>query len=117
MKAISLKDPWATMVMKGEKTIETRVWQTEYRGKLLICASAAPKSEVSGNAIAIADLVDCRPMTKADEIQACCDVYPRARSWILHNVRAIKPFKVKGKLGLFEVDVEGKVYFQSRQGR
>lgn len=109
MKAISLREPWASIVMKGKKTIETRVWKTDYRGKLLICASATPKSEVSGNAIAIADLVDCRPMTKTDEIQACCSVYEGAYSWVLQDIKSIKPFKVKGKLGLFEVDLDNKI--------
>ncbi len=109
MKAISLKEPWASLVMNGKKTIETRVWQTKYRGKLLICASAIPKSEVSGNAIAVANLVDCRPMTKADERQACCAVYDGAYSWVLNKVKPITPFKVKGRLRLFNVTVPGKI--------
>jgi hypothetical protein len=39
MKALSLLQPWATLVVKGKKTIETRSWQTAYRGPLLIHAS------------------------------------------------------------------------------
>ncbi|MGA2331556.1 MAG: ASCH domain-containing protein [Syntrophales bacterium] len=39
MKAISLWEPWASLIMTGAKKWETRSWSTNYRGKLLICAS------------------------------------------------------------------------------
>ncbi len=39
MKAISLTQPWATLVAIGAKRIETRSWGTNYRGPLAIHAS------------------------------------------------------------------------------
>lgn len=39
MKALSVKQPWASLIDDGTKTIETRKWSTRYRGDLLICAS------------------------------------------------------------------------------
>jgi hypothetical protein len=39
MKAISLLQPWATLVVIGAKKFETRTWQTFHRGKILIHAS------------------------------------------------------------------------------
>lgn len=39
VKAISLWEPWASAVMTGAKTVETRSWHTHYRGELLICAA------------------------------------------------------------------------------
>lgn len=39
MKAISLLQPWASLVVMGIKTIETRSWGTKYRGPILIHAS------------------------------------------------------------------------------
>lgn len=39
MKAISLWEPWASLVRCGAKTWETRHWSTRYRGDLLICAA------------------------------------------------------------------------------
>lgn len=39
MKALSLTQPWATLVALGVKKIETRSWSTEYRGPLAIHAS------------------------------------------------------------------------------
>lgn len=39
MKALSLTQPWATLVAEGAKQIETRSWATSYRGPLAIHAS------------------------------------------------------------------------------
>ena len=39
MKALSLTQPWASLVVLGMKRWETRRWRTSYRGYLLIHAS------------------------------------------------------------------------------
>lgn len=39
MKALSLTQPWATLVAIGAKRIETRSWYTAYRGRLAIHAA------------------------------------------------------------------------------
>ena len=39
MKALTLYQPWASLVVLGEKKIETRSWQTRYTGPLAIHAS------------------------------------------------------------------------------
>src|SRR5262249_18463111 len=39
MKAISLKQPWASLLVLGAKRFETRSWHTEHRGPLLVHAS------------------------------------------------------------------------------
>lgn len=41
IKAVSLYQPWARLVAQGVKTIETRSWSTEYRGKLAIQAGVS----------------------------------------------------------------------------
>ena len=105
MKALSVKQPWANLIAAGEKTIETRAWATDYRGPILIVSSRLPNIEPAGFALAIADLVDCRPMTRQDELAARCSVYPNAYSWVLRNIRKIQPFPVRGRLGLYEVEI------------
>lgn len=40
MRAITLTQPWATLVAIGAKRIETRSWRTSYRGPLAIHAAA-----------------------------------------------------------------------------
>jgi hypothetical protein len=39
MKCLSVMQPWASLIVTGEKKIETRSWSTNYRGWLLIHAS------------------------------------------------------------------------------
>ena len=39
VKALSLLQPWATLVATNEKRIETRSWPTNYRGEIYIHAS------------------------------------------------------------------------------
>jgi hypothetical protein len=105
MKALSIKQPWANLIVSGEKTIETRVWATPYRGRVLLVSSKTPNIDPAGFALGTADLVECRPMTKRDEQDAKCLVYPKAVAWILQNIKPVKPFPVKGQLGLFDVEV------------
>ena len=45
-KALSLLQPWASLVAMGVKKIETRSWQTAYRGTLFIHASLGKKGKV-----------------------------------------------------------------------
>lgn len=42
MKAITLWQPWATLIRAGAKTIETRSWATSHRGPLAIHAARRP---------------------------------------------------------------------------
>lgn len=46
MKVISIRQPWASLVVTGYKKIETRGWNTKYRGELIIHAGLA-KDKVS----------------------------------------------------------------------
>ena len=46
MKALSLLQPWATLVVTGIKHIETRSWSTRYRGPLLIHASKGKSGKI-----------------------------------------------------------------------
>ena len=39
MKALSLTQPWASLVVHGLKQFETRSWRTDYRGLIAIHAS------------------------------------------------------------------------------
>ncbi|MCG6137675.1 MAG: ASCH domain-containing protein [Nostoc sp. LLA-1] len=45
IKAISLHQPWASLIPMGLKKYETRSWSTNYRGPLLICAAKKTSRE------------------------------------------------------------------------
>lgn len=47
MKAISLLQPWASLVAVGAKRIETRSWPTKYRGPLAVHASKKDPCKMS----------------------------------------------------------------------
>ena len=102
--AVSVKQPFANWIREGRKTIETRTWSTAYRGPLLIVSSRRPTIEPAGYALALVNLVDCRPMAAGDWPAACCDPYAGAFGWFLENIRPLaEPFEVRGQLGLYQV--------------
>ena len=67
MKALTLWQPWASLVALGKKRIETRSWSTKYRGELAIHAAASLPPKWLGASRhneefrdAIADVFNCR---------------------------------------------------------
>lgn len=129
MKALSLTQPWATLVACGRKKIETRSWSTKYRGPLYIhAAKGFPRwaqdfaRDVYGNPavlpyiprgaiVARVYLLDVKtteymlPRITSDERRF--GDYSRGRyAWIFSNVEWLEPFSYKGQLGLFEVSAE-----------
>ncbi|NOG40471.1 MULTISPECIES: ASCH domain-containing protein [Candidatus Brocadia] len=108
MKAISIKQPFIGWILEGKKTLEIRSWQTKIRGDILLCSSKFPKiGELPlGHAVAIAEIVGCRPFMKKDAKLACCGYEPGLYAWELANIRKIKAFPVKGKLGFFHIEFQ-----------
>jgi hypothetical protein len=134
MKALSLLQPWASLVAFGEKQFETRSWNTAYRGPLLIHASGRfPKDAIMlcyeepfcgslqlndvnriidlprGRIIAVCDLVDTFRTdeirdTIGEEERAFGNYEPGRFAFKLDNVRAISPVSAKGCLGLWDVE-------------
>ena len=110
MKAISIRQPWAHFIWLEEKHYEYRSWSTDHRGDLLVCVSANPKIEgaVSGCALCLVKITDVIRVTRKNYIDLELDE-PPARgemlyAWKMEDVRTIKPFPVKGKLHLYDVD-------------
>lgn len=113
MKAISIKQPWATLVAVGKKTIECRTWKTNIRGDILICSSKSTEYEeekgICGLALGVVDLVNCRKMTREDLLHAHLPQewhYDALKgyAWVLEHKYQIIPFKQKGQLNFFNVD-------------
>ena len=42
MKTLSIKQPWASLIVLGIKDVENRSWSTDFRGKIYIHASKVP---------------------------------------------------------------------------
>lgn len=111
MKALSIKQPWASLIAKGWKRIELRSWRTHYRGQLVICSGSRawkglePRGPL-GVTVCTLELVDVRPASRADADAACVpeDEFPYGwYAWILKNPRPVAHVPVKGRLGIFDL--------------
>ncbi len=111
LRALSVKQPWASLIAEGLKTVELRTRSTPYRGQVLICASLSPRRGTPypigplGVSVCLVDLVDVAPATKRDADGACCNVSPGEFAWFLRNPKPVQ-FPVLGKLGLWRIDGE-----------
>lgn len=108
MKALTVQNPWATMIWAGEKTVEWRSWKTAHRGDILITSSAKRvRGCVCGYALCVVTLADVVPFErkhlKAAGMSEMPD--PIGYAWVLENRRMIQPVAVKGKLNLWECDI------------
>lgn len=108
IKAISIHQPWASMIALGPKTIEVRSWLTKHRGDLLIASTKQPVMPgfLCGFALCIVNVVDCRLMNPDDVNEARCKWEDGAWAWVLSDIRRIKPFRVRGKQGIYEVEID-----------
>ncbi len=61
MKGLSLTQPWASLVARGVKRVETRSWSTHYRGPLAIYAAKSfpPDCQAFAERCAILGLTPC----------------------------------------------------------
>ena len=134
--ALSWKQPFASAMLVGK--VETRSWNTNYRGLVLICSSQKGYNrnqliDISGveliekiytkvpfsllyprfqfacsAAIGIARLVDCRQMTIEDEEQTFVKFNPNLYCHFYEDVRKIQPFFWKGCQGWKELSDDVK---------
>lgn len=127
MKVLTLREPWASLIGKQIKTIETRSWKTCYRGELYIHAGLTKipkKNERINRLIAYLGndtlhygeifvkctlenciLIDEKFVEREKErnsINFDCGDYALGRyAWILGNVEYVEPIKAKGRLGIW----------------
>lgn len=126
MKALTICQPYATMIVRGEKRVENRTWPTTYRGLLYIHAGKSRTwwaedidrkryGEVPwGAVVAIAELVDCLSIEaihagEHDERYPWLAGHTHANGpwcWILDKVNPIGPWPWRGAQGLFDIDSE-----------
>ena len=81
MKAITLTQPWATLVAIGAKRIETRSWGTSYRGPIAIHAAKGFPGSAK-------DLCSSRVFLRALGWPECPDKL--TQEWLDDNARRIK---------------------------
>ena len=126
MKVLTIKQPWATLIIQGDKRFEFRSWQTKYRGELLIHAGKGvdkeavkrlekylPKKLPFGKILGKVTLVDCIKMSsefKEKLLNENSDIYTKSSfqenyGWQLENIEVFDELiEAKGHLSLWEFD-------------
>src|SRR6266446_7969524 len=117
MKILSIRQPWASLIVSGAKDVENRTWPTRYRGPVLVHASRRADDVTSGDIerrfgmhsppelplggiVGMTNIVDC--------------VKPHASRWyasshwafVLANSRPLPFVKWKGALLLRDAPAE-----------
>lgn len=85
--ALVLNQPYASWVMDGIKTIETRMRLFAYTGDLLICMGKENDHPLAGKALCIVHFGKGRPMTDEDAEAACIENAPKRIAYPLTNLR------------------------------
>lgn len=129
MKALTISQPFASLIASGEKWIENRCWRTYYRGPLAIHAglgrqyldraklAAYPTSRI----VAVVDMIAClswgeiateserRPMERPTGVHRCWrEIFEDKHCegpwcWILSNVRIVESDEIRGARGLWDL--------------
>ena len=48
LPALSIRQPWAELIVRGHKDVENRTWRHSYRGPVLIHAGHKSELDVAG---------------------------------------------------------------------
>ena len=117
MKVLSLKQPYAELVVSGRKTIEVRKWNTKFRGRFLVHASRIPDSKAmkrfgfkelpTGCIIGEATLIDVKHYSNDNELKKDSSKHLANGDWgdygfILKDAKRIKPIPARGNLNFWE---------------
>jgi hypothetical protein len=120
--AISVRQPWAELILRGEKTIEIRNWSDSYRGDLYLhTGKMADGYKIfdygmpdvfRGGYIGVIELSAIIPFTPEswrlwqDKHLSAGQYTPGKYAWIIRNPRRfVKPILGPGKLGIFQPDL------------
>jgi hypothetical protein len=115
MKVISVRQPWAWVILNGGKDIENRRWATRYRGPLLIHAGLRrptgpemdeartfarrrgvklPEEFDLGGIVGMVRLDDCVTKSRSKWFEGPV-------GWVLSKPKRLPFTPLKGQLGLF----------------
>lgn len=129
IKGLAIKQPYTDLVLYHNK-VETRTWDTKYRGWVLFTSPATQytwegvkslssnqlKSIIKkvnwfndfekGVALGVGRLIECRLIEEQDEEICYVNFTEGLYCHIYEEVIPIVPFKIKSKLGLFTLQQE-----------
>ncbi|MBK6616410.1 ASCH domain-containing protein [Ottowia sp.] len=125
MKALSVRQPWAWLIVQGLKDIENRTWKTNVRGRVLIHAAQAMTQDEWLAAVRFAHFVCGVPSARLQdgcefdqlqrggfvgsaEIVDCVDQshspwFVGKKGFVMADAQTSEFRPYKGQLGFFEV--------------
>lgn len=122
MKAVTIHQPWAGLIVDARRKLEIRKWNTLYRGPLLIhaglkvdaaaCARFKLAAGAVGAIIGMADVITTKQLSEEcwerfRSLHLETGPWPYGKNtfaWFLANQkRFTAPIPCKGRLGLFDV--------------
>lgn len=130
LRALTVRQPWATCIASGAKTVENRTRPTRHRGRLAIHAGLTGDMALSlphvndavfgmnlwfdplprGAIVAVVDVVGCHWADTSLDGKVCCCVpwgQPEQYHWELANAQpAPEPVPARGALGLWRVPAD-----------
>lgn len=125
MKVLSIRQPWASLIIHCGKNIENRTWRTSHRGPLLIHASrncSRAEYEEARQLIAERNIHLLEPMPWFTNLPLGCIVgrvelldceqhhdspwFVGPNGYVLASAKPLPHIKLKGKLGLFDAPHE-----------
>ena len=130
MKALSIRQPWAWLIIHGGKDIENRTWRTSFRGRVLIHAAKGMTHQElvdaydfvhafdprlarrmengqldRGGVIGEVEIVDCIHDTSGRWFVGKSLWFVGPYGFALRNPTTLAYHKCAGKLGFFDVDL------------
>ena len=125
MKVLTVKQPWAWLIVNGHKDVENRNWRTSYKGDVLIHASAKFDSAdfIAAEKICKSQFISLPPPSELKRQCGCiigrckitnCVVLYRSPwffgkyGFVIRMAEMFSEFehcKVRGQLGLWNYDI------------
>jgi hypothetical protein len=117
MKALSIRQPWAWLIIQGYKDVENRTWQTRFRGEFLVHAGFIFDEKgyewvvtQMGLALPAIDAFDRGGIIGAAEVIDCVSEYSSPwfvgpYGFVLRNSRPLPFVPMRGKPGFFEKEI------------
>lgn len=120
MKALSIKQPFAELILRGIKKIELRKWNTHFRGEFYIHASQKPNKKAMerfgfenlpcGCVIGKVTLKDVKKYENEREHQKDKDLHLANSYWgnygfVLENPIKLNLIPVQGRLGFWNFNL------------
>ncbi|HVN71159.1 MAG TPA: ASCH domain-containing protein [Desulfomonilia bacterium] len=121
MFALSIRQPWAWLIVHGGKDVENRTWRTDIRGRFLIHAGYVldeaghayvkkhigidlpdPDALKRGGIIGFADLTDCVAKYESPW-------FTGPYGFVLSHAKPLPFIAIPGKPGFFDVDLPPEI--------